>query len=232
MQHIQDKAFDQMFKDKLEAVEIQPTADLWHNIVAELKPARKLPVYWMAAALAALVTAAGLLMPKTEPIRLQGKVKLEAPLPVSRNVESVSASDETTAAYQSTPLILPPPFKPESEKVEEVKPVKTQLVNEHLVNKSVVEEVINPVKYEISLPHETVLASHDVLNDPSNDMELDKEDETGSKGIRNMGDLINFMVNKVDKREKKLIQFDTDDDNSSIIALNIGFIKLNRKSDK
>ena len=50
------------------------------------------------------------------------------------------------------------------------------------------------------------------------------------KGISNVGDLVNFVVDKIDKREEKLLQFNTnDDDQSSLVSINIGIIKLNTK---
>ena len=51
--------------------------------------------------------------------------------------------------------------------------------------------------------------------------------------IRNVGDLINFVVEKVDKREQKFLQFKSDDDdNSSLVAINIGPFKLNARKHK
>jgi len=50
-------------------------------------------------------------------------------------------------------------------------------------------------------------------------------------GIHNFGDLVNIVVAKVDKRKDKLIEFtDTDDDESTITAVNIGPVKI--KKDK
>jgi len=50
------------------------------------------------------------------------------------------------------------------------------------------------------------------------------------KNIRNVGDLVNYVVDKVDKRDKKLLRFTTDeDDNSSIVGINIGFLRLNKR---
>jgi hypothetical protein len=60
----------------------------------------------------------------------------------------------------------------------------------------------------------------------------DNENKTENKGIRNMGDLINYVVDKVDKSDEKIIQFKTDDDNSSLVALNIGIIRFNTKKHK
>ena len=61
---------------------------------------------------------------------------------------------------------------------------------------------------------------------------MNENDMADKRGIRNMGDLINFVVDKVDKREDKLIRFDTDDDNSSLIGINIGMIKFSKKKHK
>ena len=41
MHHMQDKEFDQLFKDKFDDAQIEPSANLWANIEAELVPKRK-----------------------------------------------------------------------------------------------------------------------------------------------------------------------------------------------
>lgn len=81
----------------------------------------------------------------------------------------------------------------------------------------------------VSLPvEEVVLASADVARgDEENE---NKQAESGR--IRNVGDLVNFVVDKVDKREEKFIQFKTDDDDSSLISLNIGMFRFNQKKHK
>ena len=57
------------------------------------------------------------------------------------------------------------------------------------------------------------------------------ENTTERKGIRNVGDLVNYVVDRVDKRDKKLLRFNTDDDdNSSLVGINIGFLKLSKKN--
>jgi hypothetical protein len=48
-------------------------------------------------------------------------------------------------------------------------------------------------------------------------------------GIHNMGDLVNLVVAKVDKRKDKAIEFtDSDDDESTITAVNIGPVKIKK----
>ena len=53
------------------------------------------------------------------------------------------------------------------------------------------------------------------------------------RGIHNFGDLVNIVVAKVDKRKDKAIQFtDSDDDESTVTAVNIGPVKINKDTDK
>lgn len=237
MQNIQDKAFDQLFKERLENAEIQPSADLWGNISAGLQPAakRRFPVYWMAAALALVVVGLSLLMPETEKVRLQAPAKLtvkqDDTVPATPSVVVVPEVEVTAAtSYKSTPLVIAPRLKADIENKSDKQKMQPERAADRLVNKQ--EEV---VQEPVLLPkpvNEIIIASANVDEDKQADATAAKADEAAGKGIRNVGDLINFVVNKVDRREKKVIQFETDDDNSSIIALNIGFIKFNRKSDK
>lgn len=49
-------------------------------------------------------------------------------------------------------------------------------------------------------------------------------------GIHTFGDLINVVVAKVDKRQDKVIHFsDTDDDESNITGINLGFVKVKKE---
>ena len=52
MQHMPDKDFDNLFRDKFMDAEIEPSVNLWAKIEDQLEPRRKrtLPIYWMAAA--------------------------------------------------------------------------------------------------------------------------------------------------------------------------------------
>ena len=238
MQHIQDKAFDQLFKDKLEIAEVQPSADLWNNIAAALQPVPKhrLPVYWMAAALAVVVVGLGLLLPKTEKMRLHAPVKLAGNTNLNRVSRPVmpDVTDEATAvtAYKSTPLVIAPRLKPDAEIGISVKEVQPKPVQDRPVNKPAERgELAQPLK-ETMLAMNEDMAGKNLKEEEKDNIAAVTTEEPANKGIRNVGDLVNFVVNKIDRREKKLIQFDTDDDNSSIVALNIGFIKLNRKADK
>lgn len=237
MQNIQDKAFDELFKEKLGDAEIQPSANLWGNIAAGLQPAakRRFPVYWMAAALALIVVGLGLLMPEAEKVRLQAPAQLAVHEDVVVSVAPVvvhlpHAGATATTSYKSTPLVIAPRLKANAENKSDKQKMQPERAADRLVNKQE-EIVLEPVQLPKPV-NETMIASANVQEDNQPDVTVAKTDEAAGKGIRNVGDLINFVVNKVDRREKKVIQFETDDDNSSIVALNIGFIKFNRKLDK
>ena len=72
MQHMPDKEFDKLFKDKFNDAKIEPSANLWANIQKELAPKRRriVPIYWMAAASILIAVSAMLVFQKTEKIQI------------------------------------------------------------------------------------------------------------------------------------------------------------------
>lgn len=235
---MQDKEFDQLFRDRFDGAEIQPSANLWNSISEELspKPKRRLPVYWMAAAVAVIAVTVGLLMPKEEKIRLQAAVVLNNEVApgssVAKTLSQLSyVSSTATDKVESTPLIIAPRVKlTRSEK--ELAALQPNTTTDRPVYKQpeVVKELAK-VEPKVETPKEEVVLAKVDLPVENTDVITETEPQE-NKGIRNVGDLVNYVVNKVDKREKKLIQFDTNDDNSSLVSINIGFIRFNKKSDK
>jgi len=238
---MQDKAFDQLLRDKFEEAEIQPSTDLWNGISEQLspKPKRSLPVYWMAAAVAVIVVTIGLLMPmqKTEKIRLQAPEVASndvTPVPavtvVKTPVQVSNVSSAVTDKVESTPLIIAPRIKLSNREKELAALQPKATTDRPVIKQPEVVSTLAKVEPKEEAPKEEVMIAK---ADPAEytDAALEPEHQE-NKGIRNVGDLVNFVVNKVDKREKKFIQFDTNDDNSSLVSINIGFIKFNKKSDK
>lgn len=254
MQHMPDKEFDNLFRDRFKDAEITPSANLWANIEQQLAPKRKrtFPIYWMAAATIAVAFTAMLAFQKTEKIQLrldETTAKVSNPaasetqdITATRTDETASLVNETVvnknrlAAIQvktpSVKAVLVAKTEGDQKNIEiamqpnlnenrlaikqaEVKPLDVLSVKETVVESpTVIAAVIEKPKFESSQITEI-------------------ESNTERKGIRNVGDLVNFVVDKVDKREKKFLKFSTDDDdNSSIIGINIGFLKLNSKKHK
>ena len=82
------------------------------------------------------------------------------------------------------------------------------------------------VQSEAETPLKTTLAEPQVLAATNN-----KTAKLKRKGIRNMGDLVNLVMAKVDKRNDKLIEFsDSDDgDESNITGINLGIITIKKE---
>ncbi|MES2455155.1 MAG: hypothetical protein V4594_06435 [Bacteroidota bacterium] len=239
---MQDKDFDQLFKDKFEDAEIQPAPGLWEQIAVELEPKRKkgMPVYWMSAAAVVLVTlGVTLLAPKPEEkIRLQA-AENAAVVVAPATVEGGSSADAAgvsngTLATASTPLVIAPRLSKEEIKNSLVD-VQPQESVRHPVNnqpqETVIAAVTEPQKTTEPVK-EVVYANADIPVENTTNVATEAP-QPEHRGIRNVGDLVNFVVNRVDKRENKIVQFDTDeDDNSSLVSLNLGIIKIGKRSNK
>ncbi|WP_316750829.1 hypothetical protein [Pedobacter gandavensis] len=250
MQAMQDKDFDQLFKDKFEGAEIRPSSDLWSNIEKELTPKKKgvFPVYWVAAAAVVVIAVAvGLLVPETEKVQLQGSDDIASVVENKAAVNNdavmgstIASTTESATSEQSAPLVIAPKLKLRNlveennlmavQRNEKIR--RHQLKAVEVNTASALNEEIKPMSADLIT--ENVIARV-ILPDAQNGDQVITETEGREerKGIRNVGDVINFVVDKLDKRDKKLIQFKTDDDdNSSLIALNIGILKFNPKRNK
>ncbi|MEE1945187.1 hypothetical protein VRU48_08715 [Pedobacter sp. KR3-3] len=246
-----DKEFDNLFKDKFMDAEIAPSANLWANIEQQLTPKRKrsFPIYWMAAASVAVAITALLVFQKTEKIRLHGATAVattgqtEEPITTSGTV----IAEETMTNTASNKSFANAPVKnmqvrtaenvlPENNLEKKESDLQPNATIAHLPIKKIEIEPMNVVPKEATVAvadnSQTMMASAEVPQRLEN-VNTISETEVASekKGIRNVGDLVNFVVEKIDKRDKKLIRFNTDDDdNSSIIGINLGFVRLNPKN--
>jgi len=273
---MQDKDFDQLFRDKFEEAEVQPSAHLWNNIEAEInKPKRKFPVYWMAAALAVAALGIGLLVNQPALEKEKSLVTIGATKAASQAVhQDTISSDSRTApglADIKNALAAESASRPVAGAVHQevfavaaqqnLSPEKSDIQAAHADQEenrraaamtekkdllamqpsgSIVHHDNNELvvtQHKSGLPESTrkpealMLASADEKT-ASNEVINENDTNAENKGIRNVGDLINFVVDKVDKREDKLIQFKTEDDNSSLVALNIGMFKFNQRRQK
>jgi hypothetical protein len=240
MQHMPDKEFDQLFRNKFEDAEIEPSTNLWAKIEEQLEPKKKrvLPIYWMAAASVAVAITALLVFQKTDKIQLRADDKFVSNVKVVEEVVLPAADTKleiTTVSEENEPKSFV--AKVALNEVVENKSINTQLAMQPSQD---VERL--PIKQQEVMPLTIAPIKETIVENPiviaqvtPRDIETNVISETDNlserKGIRNVGDLINFVVDKVDKRDKKFVKFNTDDDdNSSIVALNIGFLKLNKKN--
>ncbi len=253
MQHMPDKDFDQLFKDSFMDAEIEPSANLWGNIAEQLEPKKKrsLPFLWMAAASVVVVASVMLFTQRSEKVQLQGASEELAVVKPANEAQTVqvapieeSATVKTTvlsdAAVSNSRLVnnaiakVTPPTEIKDVEKNNFIAMQPSESSDHL---DIKREQVKPLDVT---PKETIVKENtessmmarvvDTKGTGVAYVDPDEETNDNKKGIRNVGDLVNYVVDKVDKRDKKLIKFDTDDDdNSSIIGLNIGFLRLNKK---
>lgn len=243
---MQDKEIDQLFKDHFEDAEIQPSASLWDNIALEINPVPKrriLPAWWMAAAVALVVLSVATLFNKAEKIQLQGKTllaeaspalptekqmsPLRGDIPVIELPASAIKNDRLPSARQADNKIL---LAGEEKSLVTVQPNAGLSHPLDMENETLAKVELGTIQEATGTY--IVTASND-LPTPTVDAVVNENDQAEHTRIRNVGDLINFVVDKVDKREQKFIQFKTDsDDNSSVVAINIGPFKLNPRKHK
>jgi hypothetical protein len=269
MEHMQDKAFDQLFKDHFEGAELQPSATVWDNIKKELRPERKRksPVYWMAAATVVLTLSVSLLLTRTEKIKLQGKAELvneshpaagTRTLPMVDESPSSSISSQAAKPRAEAPVMVvkadrlatrennliamqPKPVQLHLRAVEaQLKPVERKPLQENEkpeVENSLVTEQRTEIAAVGAFSQNGAMLGEEAATMPRNvDQPVQDADQhvvDSRTRIRNAGDLVNFVVDKIDKREQKIVEFNTDDDdNSSLIAVNIGPFRFNSKKHK
>ena len=136
--------------------------------------------------------------------------------------KAVSAIAETKVKREVKPAVEQPRIvtAPEVQKQETIV-AKVEDPKKDIRTK--IEEAILQPKEEIVT---AVVATPVKTDDPINN------NEQSNKGIRNVGDVVNLIVNKMDKRKDKLIQFRTDDDDSSLASINIGPFKIGKRNKK
>ncbi|WP_175635459.1 hypothetical protein [Pedobacter ghigonis] len=247
MQPTQDKDFDQLFKNAFDHAEITPSRDLWSNIESEIEPKKKriTPIYWLSAAAVLLVVTAGILVyqqqhvnpkqltsyvaPKVKPVVVEQPVQDSVvtnvkPVEKTEVVLPVSIKPATSLAKTTVKKVAKPVEKQKIVTATEVLKQETTIAKTEEPKKDIktkIEEaVFQPEKEIVIAANPTTIKADEPIND---------NDEQNIKNIRNVGDVVNLIVNKVDKRKDKFIQFRTDDDDSSLSSINIGPFKIGKR---
>ena len=258
MRHIQDKDLDKLFKDRFEHASLKPSADLWGKINKEIAPKKRkiLPAYWMAAAAIVVASTAGLLFINQptgqQPIEQQQNVAAVKPkLEVKSITKSQVIPDSLRHAEQVAVVAVK--IQPKASGKKPIQKVERKSVIEKIITEpkkdliamqpNAADDHLTIKKQEVKLPEAIALNPSEfkkdspvianVAPDSSIDPVTNENENVEKKGIKNIGDLVNYVVDRVDKREQKFLKFETDsDENSSLVAINIGFIKLNSRKHK
>jgi len=248
MQPIRDKDFDQLFKDAFADAEVMPSRDLWRNIENEITPKKKriIPIYWLSAAAVLLIATIGILLYQQQNTTNEGKQLANNTIEKTKSeVKEPIVKDTTATAVENIEPVLP--VKPKAVSViakikvkNETKPIalkeKHSIIKapEMLKQETVVAKLEEPkkdirtkIEEAILQPKEDIVTA--TVATPIKTEEPVNDNEQINKGIRNVGDVVNLIVNKMDKRKDKLIQFRTDDDDSSLSSINIGPFKFGKR---
>jgi len=253
MQPIRDKDFDQLFKDAFADAEVTPSRDLWSNIESEIasKKKRIISIYWLSAAAVLLIATIGVLIyqqqnttsgskqlagntiEKTKPVVQSAVVKdtvtklvepienIAPVLPIQRKAESTIAKTKVkqnvVKPVEKQAIITAPQMQKQETMVAQVEDPKKDIKAQ--IDAAILEQ---PKADVVIAANQTTVKTDEPIND----------NEQSNKGIRNVGDVVNLIVNKMDKRKDKLIQFRTDDDDSSLSSINIGPFKIGKRNKK
>lgn len=234
MQNIPDKELDKLFQDRFEDAEVEPSMDLWPDIEAKLdkRPRHKFPVYGLVAIAASAILTVGLIFKSSFPDKQHQSVAVATkPNPGIARIQGPAYVANANITQRAATITTKSKGTVKSQQV--MQPI---LPNIHLLNKGLASVPTSVVKIEDGLVADEQLVFAHADNEPEintensvSEADLRKEQR---RGIQNAGDLINYVVEKVDKREDKLIEFSTDDDESSLVGLNIGMLRINHKRHK
>lgn len=236
MQTMSDKEFDKLFKDKFDSFEINPSPVVWDGIENKLENRQKKPFPFFSAAaasMAAIVAVSLWLMPEKKPIRLYGKVK---PAVVSLS-EGVNEDNN----IESNDVVLPIVSAPSEDyvKVSKRRSKRRIVISapEEQVNAPVTQSFVASVEEkqtEQKIEESPILVTSiaEISNTRSmlalkplpEEEKINDEERVKSK-IKTVGDLVNFVVRKVDKRKNKIIEFSKEDEGDVVSGLNLGLVQ-------
>ncbi|MBK0377814.1 hypothetical protein [Mucilaginibacter segetis] len=256
---MQDKELDHLFSSSLNGFEAEPSPKVWNAINAELNRGRgnrKILSYLSIAASLLILLAAGVyFIPKikdtagNKPPKNGQLVKVDdEPKTINKDEMVAQTIDEPKRERISDSVrkIASQPVKVKSvisAKVEIEKPAA--IVDEQPAEQEIAQvtekpaTILKPVVPDASIP---LIVKQEVNEDIKFKTAPEvlvaqlspKNNEIAApqkrRGIHSLGDLINVVVSKVDKRKDKLIEFsDSDDDGSMVTGINLGIIKVKKE---
>lgn len=243
--NMSDKELDNLFHANLDQLEEEPSAELWKEIQAGINhKTRRTTFSWfyrIAASILLVGVGVWLMMPKRPAMQEAVKTRKEIKLPVlekaveeqTSNVEKVATRTALVKSPAANKIILKHK-NAESQHLVTTKPV----VIEHAPGTNVQVQTVIADHPEIpDLPLASAVFPVESLSEPvfkdghgieatEIQMMFIKRKQTK---VKNLGDLVNLVIAKVDKREDKIIEFDKHDQEANITGINLGIVKIKRE---
>ena len=252
---MQDKEFDNLFRNKLDDFETEPSERVWMGVDEELHPVTRkkvwLPILRIAASVIILITAGLLFIPR--------HVKVDPPknnIAITRRVLPLNPEIVKKLGRTQAPPVRQAIQQPEVNRMARVNTKKEKVAPVIANQPQPVEvkqtpEIVKEQDKELLAIVNTTDIKNAVVPDKSTELtiktlpadntpQITKPQQAIAQapvgkqparqvkrhGIHSFGDLVNLVVAKVDKRKDKAIEFsDSDDDESMITAVNIGPVK-------
>ncbi len=254
-----DKELDDLFASKLHNFEVEPTANLWQNISKELdrKPKRKsiIPGLRIAAGILVVLSVGLLFLRKNETVK--NNLPKKTAKVVLQKIDS-TLNQITNLGDKKSMLLLSAKNKVIKEALPKKSKSKFDIIKTGITQKPEIELVSTQTFAQNKLEAEPAISQNNPIQSrialvpdvsvslkPQPEMEVPKKTivkpfmlatenntiKVKRKRIRNIGDVVNLVISKVDKREDKLIEFSDSDngDESNITGINLGIISIKKE---
>lgn len=248
-----DKELDELFNSKLNNFEAEPSAKLWQNIHVELdKSLRKkkfVPVLQIAASVVILLSVGLFWIRSNETVTRKTIVKKAVKLN-SRPLQPQNILRENKAE-QKEKLFAGTKIRVVKEAWPRKKAAKILVTKQQAQSKISLDETSTLVQNKLPVTVKPDQVRPAIVPDGGIVLKLQPAAIEGEpakqipvlsaqtnkpapvivkrKGIRNMGDLVNLVMAKVDKRQDKLIEFTDNDGESNITGINLGIITIKKE---
>lgn len=239
-----DKEFDAFFKASLGQFEEEASKAIWAAIDAENQPLEgekykrsKLPIIWIAACFLLLGFGWMYLNRPIEKIqlRLEQEILAEIPQDISEKYQPKISSKQSEERHTSTSIANEQRFlelmaattleeKPKKEKKYKSNLIISNHQEAGIKESQLVKNVSNtPDKKDDAISVDEKAGDQELLL-----AQVEPIQENTEK-VKSLGDLVNFVVSKIDKRENKIIHVSrTEECDMEITGINLGFIKYKK----
>ena len=244
-----NKEFDKLFSSKFEDFEVEPSNMVWQNLNEELgagKRKKLLPLLGIAASIIVLI-AAGMLFIKqkvnvVKPVKQQiTRVKkpdfsTKAQLANKQALTFLNTNTAIIAKVIRQPTVIKSANKPvtspilraEATVIAQNKPVLIAPAPKSIIAQQPVVDTANNLIAVQVIPQTEKPTALTTNSLPA--VKPATAPRVKRHRIESIGDMLNVVIAAVDKRKDKVVEFsNTDDDESSIIGLNLGIIKVKKQ---
>lgn len=240
MKSMSDKDFDIFFKVSLDQFEEKPTKDIWTSIEngsAKSSPLKKrFPFVWAAACIAILALGFMLFRAEGEKIQLRKVDEQIAPTVSDEEFTQIPLPARKTVSFKSN-------NKAENEQrfLRLMASIEIGEKSEKKARQEKKESDFARAKYNVEVDETQLISTNNIGVSSLEEKNLAQEpsakeqevlvytDKTDKEKVRSLGDLVNFVVGKIDKRENKIIHISkTEESDMEITGINLGLIKYRK----